>query len=217
MDAKRLARDERADLADFLATLSPEQWEAPTLCERWRVREVVAHLISYDDLNGRELLRRFAKGRLSPNRANAVGVTESDTLGPEDLLARLNDRLDPGGLTAGFGGRIALVDGLIHHQDIRRPLGRLREIPPERLRPALSFALIAPPIRGFWRARGLRLVASDLDWAGGRGQLVEGPAEALLMAIAGRRGAAGQLRGLGQPTLAARIRGEIRGEIRGDR
>jgi hypothetical protein len=36
---------------------------------------------------------------------------------------------------------------------------------------------------------------------------VEGPAEALLMAVAGRRGAAGQLRGPGQPTLAARIGG----------
>ena len=87
MDAKGLARDERADLADFLATLSPEQWEAPTLCERWRVREVVAHLISYDDLDVRGLMRRFAKGRLNPDRANAVGVAEYDTLGPEDLLA----------------------------------------------------------------------------------------------------------------------------------
>lgn len=30
MDLKLLARDERADLAEFLATLSPEQWEAPS-------------------------------------------------------------------------------------------------------------------------------------------------------------------------------------------
>jgi hypothetical protein len=68
-------------------------------------------------------------------------------------------------LPARFGGRIALVDGLIHHQDIRRPLGQPREIPTERLRHALNFALIAPPIGGFRRARGLRLVATDLDWA----------------------------------------------------
>ncbi|HEV7828461.1 MAG TPA: maleylpyruvate isomerase N-terminal domain-containing protein [Pseudonocardiaceae bacterium] len=32
-----LARDERADLADFLATPSPQQWGAPTRCQRWRV------------------------------------------------------------------------------------------------------------------------------------------------------------------------------------
>ena len=76
MDVKQLARDERADLADLLATLTPEEWEARTLCDRWRVHEVVAHLVSYDDLDARGLLRRFAKGRFNPDRANAVGVTE---------------------------------------------------------------------------------------------------------------------------------------------
>ena len=49
MDLKPLARDERADLAEFLATLSPEQWEAPTLCAGWRVRDVVAHMLNYDE------------------------------------------------------------------------------------------------------------------------------------------------------------------------
>ena len=49
-DTMRLARDERADLADFLATLTPEQWDAPTLCPLWRVRDVVAHIFSYEDL-----------------------------------------------------------------------------------------------------------------------------------------------------------------------
>jgi len=37
VDVRRLARDERADLAAFLATLSPRQWQAPTL---WRIRGV---------------------------------------------------------------------------------------------------------------------------------------------------------------------------------
>jgi len=49
VDTRRLARDERADLAAFLATLSPQQWQAPTLCPRWRVRDVVAHVISYHE------------------------------------------------------------------------------------------------------------------------------------------------------------------------
>jgi uncharacterized protein (TIGR03083 family) len=53
MDLRRVARDERADLASFLATLSPQQWEAPTLCVGWRVRDVVAHVISYDELSVR--------------------------------------------------------------------------------------------------------------------------------------------------------------------
>jgi uncharacterized protein (TIGR03083 family) len=31
-------------LANLLAALSGAQWDAPSLCERWRVREVIAHL-----------------------------------------------------------------------------------------------------------------------------------------------------------------------------
>jgi len=49
-DPMLLAQDERADLADFLACRTPEQWEAPTLCSEWRVRDVVAPIISFDDL-----------------------------------------------------------------------------------------------------------------------------------------------------------------------
>jgi hypothetical protein len=53
--------------------------------------------------------------------------------------------------------------------------------------------------------RGLTLTATDLGWSSGRGPVVEGPGEALLMAVAGRRDAVGELSGPGQPTLAARI------------
>lgn len=204
MDTMRLARDERADLADFLAGLTPQQWERPTLCTAWTVRDVVAHVISYDELSTRGLAARFARGWLLPDRINAVGVSAHAGHDPQELLALLKQHLEPRGLTAGFGGRIALVDGLIHHQDIRRPLAAPREIPADRLRAALDFARIVPLIRAYPRIRGLRLVATDLDWTSGRGPEVRGPGEALLMAMAGRPGAAAELTGAGQPTLAAR-------------
>lgn len=41
------------------------------------------------------------------------------------------------------------------------------------------------------RIRDLRLQASDLDWSTGSGQQIQGSAEALLMAMVGRRGASG--------------------------
>lgn len=206
MDVMPLARDERAEFAEFLATLSPQQWEAATLCAGWRVRDVVAHVISYDELSGRGLVRRLVQGRLVPDRANAVGLAEYNTRSPEELLALLRKHATPRGLTAALGGMIALLDGMIHQQDIRRPLGMPRDIPAERLVPALRGALRAPVIGGFWRVRGLRLVATDLDWSTGRGPEVRGPAEALLMAIAGRRGIVSELDGPGQQTLAGRIR-----------
>ena len=83
---------------------------------------------------------------------------------------------EPHDLTGGFGGRVALTDGMIHQQDIRRPLGLPRTIDPQRLRTALDFARIAPTIRGAWRARGVRLVATDLHWSHGRGRRRAAPA-----------------------------------------
>jgi uncharacterized protein (TIGR03083 family) len=207
MSLIHLARAERADLLAFLTDLTPQQWEVPSLCAGWRVRDVVAHMISYEGLPRRELVRRFGRGRFRLSGINAVGVAETRDLGPDELLARLGERLDPDGLTTGFGCRVALLDALIHQQDIRRPLGAPRTIPPERLLPALSFGRLAPPIGAFWRARGLRLVATDLGWSAGRGPEVRGPGEAVLMAISGRRGVVGELSGPGQATLAARIGG----------
>lgn len=205
MTLMHLARAERADLLALLASLEPHQWDGPTLCAGWRVRDVVAHMISYEGLGRRELFRRFARGRLLLGRVNDIGVAESRDAGPDELLARLEQRLEPDGLTAGFGCRVALLDAMIHQQDIRRPLGATRTIPAERLLPALSFARFAPPIGAFWRARALRLVATDLDWSAGRGPEVRGPAESLLMAISGRHGIVDELTGPDQATLAARI------------
>jgi uncharacterized protein (TIGR03083 family) len=204
-DAASLARDERSDLADLLATLTPEQWHAPSLCEGWRVRDVVAHVFSYEGLGLPALIARFVSGGLDPDRINAAGIADDTTRTTDDLLQRARDHLEPSGLTAMFGGRIALTDALIHHQDIRRALGMPRDIPPERLRCALDFAPTAPPLRARKRVRGLELVATDIGWRRGVGAVVEGPAEALLMAIAGRASVLDELSGPGMPTLAPRM------------
>ncbi len=205
VDAMSLAREERAELADLLATLTPAQWEAPSLCTGWRVRDVVAHMYSYEELGPVGLVGRFVRGGLRLDRINAAGVAAYADRSPDELLALVRDHQQPRGLTAGFGGRIALTDGVIHHQDIRRPLGLPRDIPAERMRVVLEFARTAPTIGAAKRVRGLTLVATDLDWRAGSGPVVEGPAEPLLMAVAGRRGVAGELTGPGLETLAARI------------
>lgn len=204
-DLMPMARAERADLADFLATLTPRDWETPSLCTRWSVKDVVAHVISYEELGTLGLLKRFAKGWVV--RANQVGVDELANLTPQELLAFLRGHLQPRGLTAGFGGMIALVDGTIHHQDIRRALDRPREVPPDRLGRVLSLVPGNPRLGAGRRIRGLRLRATDLDWAHGDGPEVTGPGEALLMAMTGRSAALADLSGPGHATLAARLGG----------
>ena len=203
----QLACEERQDFVDFLDGLSAEQWEQPSLCELWRVRDVVAHVVSYEELSRWQLVRRFAKGTLLPRRINAIGVAEYAPRSPKQLTQLMRTSIPPRGLTSAFGGMIALVDGMIHQQDIRRALGLRREIPPDRLHRVLNYALTSPATRGARRTRGVRLVATDLDWAHGEGLEVTGPAEALLMAMAARPDAFNQLAGPGKELLAQRICG----------
>jgi uncharacterized protein (TIGR03083 family) len=200
-----LARAEREEFAAFLESLTPEQWEAPTLCERWNVREVAAHAISFDELSHTQLVRRFVRGLLVVDRINDLGVADYADRSPGQLVALIREYANPHGLTAGFGGRIALTDNMIHQQDIRRALDIPRMIPAERLLVALDFSLYAPTIRGAWQARGLRLAATDSDWSHGTGPEVRGPGEALLMAMAGRRDALKDLSGPGTDQLAQRL------------
>ena len=207
MSVMHLARAEREELRDLLGGLTPEQWRAPSLCAGWTVHDVVAHVLSYEELGPRQLTGRLGRGLLSVDRSNALGLGEYGSRTPEELLRLLHDHLTPTGLTAGMGGAIALTDGMIHQQDIRRPLGLPRVIPAERLVPALRTALFAPTLLGALRVRGVRLVATDIDWSFGRGPEVRGPAEALLMTVAGRPAAVADLSGPGQERVARRLAG----------
>ena len=203
----QLACEERRDFVDLLDGLTAEQWEQPSLCELWRVRDVVAHVVSYEELSRWQLVRRFVKGGLLPPRINALGVAEYAPRSPKQLTQLMRSSIPPRGLTSAFGGMIALVDGMIHQQDIRRPLGQQRVLPPDRLHRVLNYALTSPATRGARRTRGVRLVATDLDWNHGDGLEVMGPAEALLMAMAARPDAFNQLTGPGKGLLGRRICG----------
>ena len=202
---QQMARDERVEFASFLEGLTPQQWGSPTLCDKWRVREVAVHTVSYDELSTGGLVRRFLKGRLNSDRINAIGVADYADRTTDQIVAMIRANTEPTGLTGGFGGKIALTDGMIHQQDIRRSIGLPRTIDPERLRTALDFARFAPTLRGAWLARGVRLVATDLDWAFGKGPEVRGSGEALLMAMAGRRAALDDLDGPGKAKLSQRF------------
>ena len=202
-DVLEMATAERTDLADFLAGLTPEQWEAQSLCDRWRVRDVVAHVMSFDGVSVVGMLRRAVQARFV--HVNQVGVDELASLSTEQLLDRLRAHLRPQGLATTLGGRLALLDVTIHHQDIRRPLGLPRQIPTQRLRQVLDGVVYSPELPGWRIARGVRLITTDLEWSHGSGPEVRGPAEAVLMAVAGRSSAVGELTGPGQPLVARRM------------
>lgn len=200
---KDLAYEERSDLAAYLRTLAPADWNAASLCDAWSVKDVVAHVVSYEALGVAGLVKRFVSGRFV--RANEVGVADFARYTPAELVDFLEAHLQPQGLTAGFGGMIALVDGTIHHQDIRRTLGHPRTIPPDRIERILPLIPGNPRLGAGKRIRGLRLRATDVDWQHGTGPEVVGTGEALMMAMSGRRIAVADLSGPGQPTIAHRM------------
>jgi uncharacterized protein (TIGR03083 family) len=198
-----LAYEERSDLAAFLQTLTPEEWTAASLCDKWTVKDVVAHIVSYEELTVIGLVKRFAKGWIV--HANEVGVKEFSQMSPDELLDFLRRHLRPQGLTAGFCGMIAFVDGTVHHQDIRRALGYPRTVPVNRLERILPLVPGNPRLGAGRRIRGLRLQATDVDWQRGKGPEVKGTGEALLMAMTGRREALKELVGPGLATLTERM------------
>lgn len=92
--------------------------------------------------------------------------------------------------------RETLIDICVHSQDIAVPLHR--ELPmttaaPWRWRTG-SGAGAGPGIRPSVN-RGLRFVATDIDWAVGKGVDVRGPIRDTVLLLTGRDAAAGELAG----------------------
>jgi uncharacterized protein (TIGR03083 family) len=127
-----MATDERRDLAELLAYLTPEQWRHESLCDGWTVRDVVAHVVSFEELSWLGVVAAFARNGIGGGRVNQARLDVYRDHQPQQLVDLLRAHLTPRGLTAAFGGRIGLTDCLIHHQDIRRPLGIPRAIPQQR-------------------------------------------------------------------------------------
>jgi uncharacterized protein (TIGR03083 family) len=202
LSVRELARLERADFAEMLAELTPEQWTERSLCEGWTVRDVVAHTIAYLGQSRVRLLINIFRARGNIDRLNAAGLREYAEAESAQLVELMRRAVEPSGVGALYGARVALVECLIHQQDIRRSLGNLRDIPEERLRASLNYARVSPVIGGARRTRGFRLVATDFDWIAGGGLEIRGSGEALLLAMTGRVShVRGELSGAGVPLL----------------
>jgi hypothetical protein len=46
LDVWPIVHAERKSLADDLATLSPDQWATPSLCDGWDIHDVLVHLVA---------------------------------------------------------------------------------------------------------------------------------------------------------------------------
>ena len=201
----RTTDEQRTSLADLAESLTPEQWETPSLCDAWRVGDVVAHLTLAHASLGWALVEAVRAGgsfdRMIRNSAlRAAG--EPSQVYAERLRAMVGSRR-----RAPFVSPVEpMLDTIVHGQDIAVPLGIDRPVPVE----AAAFAAQRAWDMGFpfgarRRLKGLRLEATDVDWAVGEGDVVTGEIRALLLLVTGRtRAALPGLAGTGAEVLASR-------------
>ncbi|CAL2068098.1 hypothetical protein GPN2_20416 [Streptomyces murinus] len=67
-DIAALIAAERRESANVFEELAPAQWDAPSLCAGWRVREVVAHMLTGFRYPTARVLLELARARGSLNR-----------------------------------------------------------------------------------------------------------------------------------------------------
>jgi uncharacterized protein (TIGR03083 family) len=202
-------RSERFGLADEIEALTAEQWTTPSLCAGWRVADVAGHLVFLAEgsqLRGSWYMWRYGHGVLV-NRMIDATARRWALATPAELADRLRAAADGRFRLPGAPPPAALAEVVVHGEDIRRPLGLSA--------PGRDGADLVPLLRfysriGWWFLRSgtrrLRLEATDVDWAIGTGELVRGPALALLLALAGRQSACDELDGDGVTSLRQRSR-----------
>lgn len=183
-------------LADLLESAAAKQWDTPSLCAGWRVREVVAHMTMPErypeDKFMAELRRReFDFGRLSDEIASRdAGLPASD------LLASLRSEVMQHWTPPGGGYHGALNHVVIHGLDMTVPLGVPRPSPDGTIRIVLDDLTSGGIHQHFGTSiEGRSLQATDLAWSYGSGQALHGRATDLALVLCGRTLPAGRIKG----------------------
>lgn len=197
----------RTEFAAQAKGLTPAEWDAPTLCEGWRVRDVVAHLILPDRFSPLVGLvgRLVPAGLLGLDRVICQDAIIRGSVPVPDLMASYQAAIHRRSVPPGRQPANVLADLVIHLQDVRRPLGLPWSYDMKLL---TTVASTVYPDKGLGvpkRVAGLSLRATDTRWAQGDGAEVSGPLEALILAMAGRPVTLPALAGTGTAVLAARI------------
>src|SRR6476620_5131081 len=95
LDAERtwsVIAEERRSLADLLEGLTPAEWESPSLCGRWRVRDVAAHLaLVPHPPSVWQLVVGAVRARGSFHRLNDETAPRVAALAPEAVVAEVRE------------------------------------------------------------------------------------------------------------------------------
>lgn len=200
---------ERAALTEELAHLDDDLWTTPSLCGRWSVEEVVAHLTAAASIGGFRWITSMVGARFDAAVHNARRLAEHRGDTPAETLDRF--RAVVSSTRAASGHTPAwLGEVVVHAQDIRRPLGIGRTPSIDALTTVATFYASRDfAVASKTAVAGLRLEATDGPFTHGDGPRVRGTTTALTMAMAGREAYCDDLDGPGVPTLRDRCRPKV--------
>jgi uncharacterized protein (TIGR03083 family) len=201
-----MTRAEREQLAEKLSALPDDAWDSETLCEGWRVRDAVGHMIAIGTMSAAGFLGGMVRNRLSFERLQAEGI-RANTIGrsPSQILggfrATVSSHAKPPGPPTSVLGEM-----LVHGEDIFRVQdGRFAEHPIEHVVTVADFYKRNNfPLKVKRRIAGVTLRMTDSDWSYGSGPEVTGLGISLLMAMVGRTIALDDLKGEGVALLSTR-------------
>ena len=206
--AWQVIRAERLRVADLLDSLAVSDWDQPSLCAGWTVRDVAAHL-TLQQIGARAAVGMMVAYRGNTDRAIADRARQRARAWPiANIIAEIRG-------TAGlprhnFGVTYAetLIDVLVHAQDIAIPLGRDHPMPPEAAAAAATriWTMRWPPPFPARRAmEQFRVTATDVAWSAGQGPLVRAPIRSILLVSAGRLAALPDMSGDGAAQMTAAL------------
>ncbi|OJF13656.1 maleylpyruvate isomerase family mycothiol-dependent enzyme [Couchioplanes caeruleus] len=198
MDAEQtwhLIHQQRLAIGDLLDGLIPAQWESPSLCDAWRIRDVAAHLTTVPmPPSPGSLFVDLVRARGSFHRLNNLATRRRAARPTAQIVADLRAHAASREVPIVSNVRNVLFDVLVHGQDIAIPLGIHLPVPLDAAAAGASrvWSMGWP----FWakrRLRGMRLTATDTEWSVGSGAEIRGPIRALLLLLTGRTSAAAPL------------------------
>jgi uncharacterized protein (TIGR03083 family) len=194
----------------LVSGLSQSEWDTPSLCDRWTVRDVAAHLtmplLGLPQLVG--LAIRHPGGNNHVIREGSIELARRyDT---DQLTDRLAELVGVHRLFPGLTCRESLIDAIGHTLDMCIPLGRHVDIPALEVAEAANRVL---SYHGRGKAKvfrsvplaGFRLTATDYTWSTGSGPEITGSITDLFLLLTGRTVRIGELHGPG----AAELRGAV--------
>jgi uncharacterized protein (TIGR03083 family) len=189
----------RLQIADLLETLSAEEWEAQSLCTDWRVRDVAGHVALVPTITTWELLTVAPRAGFNMHRMNTLTAQRAGSAPTDSIVTELRRHAADQTTARVLNVADSLFDVVVHSQDIARPLGRKLAVPVGVTRAGLERVwTMGWPFNAKKKLAGLRLTATDTDWAVGSGPEVTGSAMALLLLLTGRNATVvDELQGMG--------------------